>query len=112
MKLDLQTYQLMGLVMLAGIILTQWLRTKKLETKVEQLTQSLLQLVDESEVATNNLRKSLDEINRQEVAIEPNPPALNFTDESQMDEMWNIDRRHRVLTLAKHGLTAGEIAKR
>ena len=112
MNFDLQIYQVIALATLAGVVLAQWLRTKRLETKLEHVTQSMLQLIDESEAATSDLRRSLAEINHRESAVEISPSSISSGDAAATDELWNIDRRHRVLTLAKHGLTAGEIARR
>ncbi|HZS49137.1 MAG TPA: hypothetical protein VFC63_28980 [Blastocatellia bacterium] len=112
MKLDMQGYELIGLSLLAAVVLVQWLRTRKLETKIEQLTMSVLQLVNESEAATISLRKSLAQITVNQKSAQVEAALQTRNEPSNLDEMWNIDRRHRVMTLAKHGLNASEIARR
>ncbi len=112
MKFDLQTFQFIGLALLGGIVLVLWLRGKKLETRLEQVTQGVLQLVNESEKANKELRQSVAKLETRTATAEAVSSIQSFGENTQAEDLWDIDRRHRVMTLAKHGLTTGEIAQR
>ena len=112
MKLDLQTFQIIALALLGGIVLVLWLRAKKLETRIEQLTQGVLQLVNESEKANKDLRQSVAKLETRTTTAEAVSSIQSFGENNNPEDFWDIDRRHRVMTLAKHGLTTGEIAQR
>jgi len=112
MKLDLQTSQFIALALLGGIVLVLWLRAKKLQTRLEQVTQAVLQLVNESEKANKDLRQSVAKLETRNATAEAVSSIQNFADSTHPEDFWDIDRRHRVMTLAKHGLSTGEIAQR
>lgn len=112
MKLDLQTFQFIALALLGGIVLVLWLRGKKLEARIEQVTQGVLQLVNESEKANKDLRNSIAKLETRKATTEAVSSIQRFGENTQPEDFWDIDRRHRVMTLAKHGLSTGEIAQR
>lgn len=108
-----------ALAMLLSILATLrlWLKAQRLEKKLNRVTKGLLQLVDESESATNELRRSLLGLaeRRQvgpEKAADFEVAAPGAVAEMNASDPWDIDRRHRVLTLARRGLQVRDIARR
>lgn len=114
MHLQTETISLLALLSLTLAALRFWLRVQQLEKKLDRVTKGLLQLVDESESATNELRQSLSGLaERSKDAVQDSTSSVPASaDGLDSSDPWDIDRRHRVLTLARRGLAAREIAHR
>lgn len=114
MHLQAETWTIICLLLAALAAVRMWLHIVKLEKKLDRVTNGLLQLVDESESATNELRRSLEGLvgRTEENGCGSSGSASLAEQGIDPNEPWDIDRRHRVISLARRGLAAREISRR
>src|SRR5437660_1505737 len=101
MTMNMQTYEAMALVAVATVGLGAWLKARRLEARLQQVADALLQLIDESEGATNELRRSIAKLEQSNNGASEAPTlrlaksapaeAVNNNGADYSTETWSLD---------------------